>query len=413
MRQQSAGRTLRSILLAGVVSAAGLLGAAPASAQISLFRGMEANRPTMTASELTRHGKLFNLTAAQSDAAKELLSSYTTEFEQASKERRDKLKEISEEFQESRDFSVMKQMEPVEEKFQKRSKELETTFLNDFKSLLTEAQAAQWPKFERTRRREKTISDGSLAGESVDLVRIVDELKLDEEALKPLHDPLEQYEVDLDRALTERGKVIEAQGDLFPKPGPGGGAFELNMTAIEEGTKKIQEAGGKVREVNQRYARNIEGLLSEDVRPKFQAAVKRQSFPQVYRASRTAKSFEAALKFDDLDAKQKEAIKTLSEQYARDAETINEKWAQAILDDEKSGNGAKGFGGMMISFGGDENEETPVAQARKAKRELDKKSMDSLKSLLNEKQIEKLPKREENQEMEVGGSRMMLRMDNR
>ncbi|MGE3110004.1 MAG: hypothetical protein AB7G11_06210 [Phycisphaerales bacterium] len=409
MTKLSLARRWRSRFIAGSIGIAMALGA-PAGAQLSLFRGMEANRPAMSTGDLKRHAKVLRLTEAQTEAAKSLVASYTAEFEQASKERRDKMREINEEFQDSRDFSVMEQMGPVEEKFQKRADELEKTLLSDLRSILTPEQDSTWPKFERTRRREKSIGKGSLSGESVDLVRIVEDLELNDSARKPLTDTIELYEVDLDRALDARNKVMESQSDMFPKPGAGG-SFAIDMDAIQEASKKVREAGTKVREVNQRYARTLEGLLSEDVRPKFQLAVKRQSFPQVYRESRTEAAFNAALKFDDLDAKQREAITAAREQFVRENDVACDKLAQAIVEDEESGSNM-GFGGMMISFGED-NKDTPISQARKAKRELEKKSLDGLKSLLTEKQIEKLPKREEREPVEVGGARMMIQMDGR
>jgi len=380
--------------LAGLACAAAVaLTPTPAAAQFNFFRGMDF-RAAVSAKELDRYGKLFKLSEQQMEASKELLASYTSEFEQMSKERGAKMKEISDEFQESRDFSVMEQMGPLMEKYAKKSTELENTFLSDFKTLLKEDQAAVWPKFERTRRREKTIDQGSLSGESVDLVKIVDELNLNEEARKPLADALEQYEVDLDRVLAERNKVAKEQQEvMMPKPGAGG-AISLDFTTMEEAMKKVREAGAKVRDVNQRYARTFEGLVPETDLAKYKMAVKRQTFPQVYRPSRTAKALESAEKFDDLDAKQREEIRAIREQYERDIQAANDRLAAAIADDEKTGEGPQGFGGMIMMMGEDK-QEGPVPDARKAKRELDKRAMDSLKNLLTDAQKEKLPKRDE------------------
>lgn len=365
----------------------------PAFAQFNLFRGMDF-RVAISAKELDRYGKLFKLSEQQMEASKELLASYTGEFEQMSKERREKMKEVSDEFQESRDFSVMERMGPLMEKYAKKSTELENTFLDDFKLLLKEDQAAVWPKFERARRREKTIDQGTLSGESVDLVKIIDDLNLSEDGRKPLVDSLDQYEVDLDRVLTDRNKIAQEQQDIMmPKPGAAG-AFSLDFTAMEEAMKKVREAGGKVRDVNQRYARSLEGLVPETELPKFKMAVKRQTFPQVYRPSRTAKAIESAEKFDDLDAKQKEDIKAIREQYEQDVQTANDKLAAAIADDEKNGEGPQGLGGMIMMMGEDK-QEGPVPDARKAKRELDKRTLESLRNLLTDAQKEKLPKRDE------------------
>jgi len=406
MARRVLGRRLQSGVLGLALGAAMALIATPAHAQLNWLRGMEV-RPAMTSRDLDRYARTFQLNEAQAEAAKELLASYTTDYQQMSKERRDRLKEINDEFQETRDFEVMEQMGPAMEKFGKSAEELEKTLLADFRVLLTEDQDALWPKFERTRRREKTIDKGTLSGESVDLVVIVDDLKLSDESRKGLADSLEQYESDLDRVLAERNKVTSEQDDLMPKPGRGGG-ISIDFTAIEEATKKIQEAGSKVRDVNQRYARNIEGLLPEAELARFQAAVKRQSFPQVYRPSRAAKALEAAEKLADLDARQKESVVALREQYERDLATTNEKWAAAVVDEEKSGGGTKGFGGIMFSMG-DEEKDTPVSQARKAKRELDKKALDSLKSLISDAQFEKLPKRDEASESGPGGGGAIIR----
>lgn len=385
-------------LAALACAAAVALAPAPAVAQLGMFRGMSDFRPAVSSKELDRYGKLFTLSQQQMDAAKELLASYTGEFEQMSKERRDKMKEISDEFQESRDFTVMEQMGPLMEKYSKKSTDLETTFLSDFKTLLKEEQAGQWPRFERTRRREKTIDQGTVSGESVDLVRIVDDLNLSDEGRKPMADSLEQYEVDLDRALTERNKISQEQQEQFMPKGGGGGSFAIDFDAMNAAMEKVQEAGGKVRDVNQRYARTLEGLMPEAELPKFKMAVKRQTFPQVYKPSRTARALESAEKFDDLDSKQKEEIKAIREQYERDIQTANDRLAAAIAEDEKSGNGPKGMGGLVVMMG-DEKQEGPVPDARKAKRELDKRTLDSLRNLLTDAQKEKLPKRDETADM--------------
>jgi gas vesicle protein len=228
--------------------------------------------------------------SGQIDAAKALVESYRAEFDAAAKETRDKMRAIREEAQESRDFSAMEQMGPVMEKFSKKSAEMEKAVLGDIKTLLNDNQAAKWPLVERTRRRERTIDRGNLAGESVDLVRVVDGLDLKPDAKLALADALEQYQSDLDRALIERNKVLDEDS---AQQQPFNGRLVLDLEDMQKRTKKVRDAGELVRGVNQKYAKVFEPLVGDDAKAQFQTEVKRQSFPQVYRPSRTSKAMDA------------------------------------------------------------------------------------------------------------------------
>jgi hypothetical protein len=101
------------------------------------------------------------------------------------------------------------------------------------------------------------------------------------------------------------------------------------------------------------------------------------------------------MKFDDLDPRQKDAIAALKESYERDLGTANDKWAAALVEEESSGAGGMMIGGAQIMFMGDQDQSGPVPEARKARRELDKKTMDALETLLTPTQKEKLPKTEQ------------------
>lgn len=394
---QPAKRRSLPILFMLALAACGAVSSAPvAQAQqvvmsVSGARGpMGMSRPAMTQRELDGYAGILGLDEAQREAAKELLASYTTEFEKASREQTEKMRRIADEFRETRDDEVWEQMGPISEKYTKRSAELEKSLLNDIKTLCDEKQLAQWPRVERTRRRDRTIDRGTVSGESVDLVRIVTGLELAAEARAALAAQLEAYEQDLDRVLEARNKIIDQQAASFT---PGRGPMTFDVEKFQKQMADAREAGEKVREVNQRYARSIEGLLPETSKAEFSMQVKRASFPMVYRASRTERAFDAALKFDDLDTKQREAIASLRQSYEQDTASLNDKWAAAILDEEKDGAGgiALGGGGVMTMSFGDEDSDKPSAQARKARRDADKKAMQSLESLLTDAQKERLP----------------------
>lgn len=398
--QRGRHRTPRAVAGLAAVAAAitGFAVAAPAQAQQVVRMAVNStggplggmNRPAMTPGELETYAGILGLDETQHAAAKELLGSYTSEYEKASREQAEKMRQISEEFRETRDDEVWQQMGPVSEKFSKRGKELETSLLADLKAVCDDKQLAQWPKLERTRRRDRTIDRGTVSGESVDLVRIVRGLDLNSEAKAAVDPQIESYEQDLDRALESRNRILDEQMAAF-SPGRGG-PISFDLDAFQKQQREARDAGAKVRDVNQRFARSIEGLLPEAVRATFAAEVKRASFPMVYRQTRAQRAFDAAIKFNDIDDKQKEAITALRQGYEQEIASLNDKWASAILDEENDAGGVTGLGGgaVMISFGGDD-EGKPSAAARKARRDADRKAVQSLESLLSPEQKERLP----------------------
>jgi hypothetical protein len=409
-RRSSLPRPRRAAALAiGVLVSSIALPAVPALGQQVMTMTVGAprgafgggGRPAMNQRELDDYSDILTLDKDQRDAAKELLTSYTAEYEKASKEQAEKMRKIAEEFRETQDDEVWQQMGPAGEKFSKRTAELEKTLLSDIKTLCSEAQLAHWPKMERTRRRDQTIDRGSVSGESVDLVRIVKGLKLPGPALTEIAPQLDAYEQDLDRVLEARNKVFEEQAKAFS---PGKGPMSFDLEAFQKNAQEAREAGEKVRDVNQRYARAIEGMLPETSKGEFAIQVKRSSFPMVYRQTRTERAFDAALKFEDLEAKQRESIAALHESFKQEIGSLNDKWAAAVVEEEKSGQGAIGVGGAVLMLRmGDDEAKSPTDVAKKARRDADKKAMESLESLLSDSQKERLPKIGDDGTPAVGG----------
>jgi hypothetical protein len=401
----SRSRLVTRSWLAAAVVAVCLVLPPQAPAQIRVVRSAtDSFQPAISTKDVERYGAILKMDSGQMDAAKALVESYRADFEAASKEMRDKMRAIRDEAQESRDFSAMEQMGPLMEKFSKKSAEMEKSVLGDIKTLLNEEQTAKWPLVERTRRRERTIDRGTLAGESVDLVRVVDGLELKPEIKQGLAESMEQYQSELDRALIERNKVLDEDASSQQ---PFNGRLVFDMEDIQKRMKKVKEAGEVVRSVNQKYAKVLEPLVGEEAQSRFQAEVKRQSYPQVYRASRTSKALDAAMKFDDLDARQKESLAALKESYGRDVGTVNDRWAAALKDEENSDGGPMFIGGAQIMLG-DQDQSGPVPDARKARRELDKKTMDALEALLTPVQKDKLPKPEQSPDVVTNGAAIQI-----
>jgi uncharacterized protein YjiS (DUF1127 family) len=149
----------------------------------------------------------------------------------------------------------------------------------------------------------------------------------------------------------------------------------------------------------------LKASIPPDKQADFEAKVRTSRFPQVYRESFTSKALAAATQFKDLDDNQKKGIEEIRASYERDAVGANERLAQAITAAEADGGGDESFAFLNRMAGGDQGGESDLVKARRARRELDRNTIDKLKDLLTPSQVDRLPEREEDDRRFFGGGR--------
>lgn len=348
--------------------------------------GMDFAAPVSKA-DLKKFGAVLNLDEDQTMVAEELLAAMHAEHETLAKKTRKDSERIMNEFRDSQDPSVFsEEMPKVMQTYQEGAAALQKQYFEDLQAMLTPAQTEKWPKVERLHRRLRSLPAGMLSGETVDLVSIVEGLELAAPMPDDLGAIIERYEADLDRELTERDRLREERMTAMRG---GGGGFNFDLEKIRADMAEMRKAGLKVCEVNKRYARLIQATLPTEKQAGFAERVKKDSFPRVYRDTHTAKCLAAAAKFDDLAGEQATAVAELRESYERNVGSINERWAQAIEASEADGGGDP----LAMFMGG--GEDGAVADARKAKRELDRTTREKLMAILTEEQKERLPERED------------------
>lgn len=372
-----------------------LLPAPRAEAQMGAWRAMAGGMttPNVSARQLKLYAKILELSPAQVQAAESLLSVYETEYLAAIKRFQEIQKEANQEFMQSGDMQLVQQaVQDAMKKFSKRTTTLETSLMNDIKSLLEPAQLERWPRLERVHRRMTTINWGSLSGESVDLVDLVEGLRLSSEQGAPLTPLLTQYETDLDRELKARNALIEEQmSDWFEK-----GFANFDLEKMKKQAADTREAGRRILELNKKYASQVQSLVPQDLQGEFAEKVRLSSYPAVYRISYASRVLDAAANMNDLDAAQREAISTIKASYARDAQAANEKWAAAITDLELNPTDDNPFAAMMPNRQLPE----PIKNARQARDDLDTRTVDAVKALLTEAQQKKLPEKKYRPELD-------------
>lgn len=332
------------------------------------------------------YSRLLELTSDQRDVATTLYEGYAAAFREAQGEYRREMEEVMRSFEENEDQSLLTEKMPeLQKKMTDRGAKLESDFFADLKAVLQPAQADRWDHVERARRRETVLRTGAMAGESVDLVEIVSGLGLPISAGTPIAEAMAAYESEMDKALAAKQAMWASQGEL--KPG------NLDIEDIRKRMAESREVALRIKEVNDRNAHKLANLLPEASRPAFEDAVRRQSFPRVYRPSQVARRFDAALKLEGLDAAARQQIQQLKETYEREVSPVNDAWAAAIAANEAKDGGSLGSpgGGMVIQIR-DQEEDPKLAEARKARREIDNRFRERLDTLLTPEQREKLPK---------------------
>ncbi len=348
----------------------------------------------ITSREIDAWNRLLDLSEVQREAVRTLHQAYQEEYRLESKALQDVVKNAQQEFMESQDTSAFKEVARKSAVHTGRMEALDRQLMDDVKSLLEPRQAEMFPRVERYHRRVKSLPGGLLAGESVNLVTIIDDLGIDAPTPE-LKDALEQYELDLDRALAERDqqrKEMEKQSEEAMKDFD---PSKMDFSKIREMMQNARKSGVRVRDVNEKHARRIAAVVPADKKPDFEDRVRRATYPSVYKQPYVLKAIDAALKFDDLSPEESGRIVAIKDGYTRDAAAANEKWAAAISVEEKDGGGDPFMGfGRMIPGAGGSDEPAPTEDAKKARRELDKATLEKLKALLTEEQIERLPERE-------------------
>ena len=354
--------------------------------------------PSVSKADVERIGKALSMDKQQLEAATLLHEAYVSDYEAYAQDVRTKMEDLRREAREAQDPAAWQAMGQEMRKAAAKRTELEGKFLGEMKDVLNPAQAERWPGIERMRTRERTIGMGMLASERVDVVRQVESLKLDESKMKELQPVLEQYAAELDRELKARNTLYEsAQGQ----------AQEILTSGdTAKMTKMIEDARAaaiKVREVNRRYARQVELMLPDDKREIFAAAVKRESYPAVYREGRTVRAIKGVQEYTDLTAEQKQAITTIVETHARELAGLQSRMERAQDDRETSikpdevvasfmgGGGGGGGGGRGMGRGMMGMLDTPeLEELRTKRRELDTTTMDKVKALLTPEQKTRL-----------------------
>lgn len=348
--------------------------------------GGDILQPGVSRRDMDRYAAFLALDEDQREAAMALLDGYQAAFDAEARVMRDAMDAAREEFRDTRDPSIWREIGPRMQAFGARREAMEAEFLGDVRELLTDGQAALWPRMEMMRRRDATLRRGFLSGESVDLVRVVEDERLSADEAAAVRPILDRYEQDMDRALTERNRVFETNREKGAEAWQAG-----DMDGVEKLFAEARDASIRVRDLNRQYARQIAAALPAGASAAFERDFQRRSFPRVYREGYTERAIDAAAKFDDLTTEQRETLGGIRQSFERELGLLQTKQATAQEEAEVNrtigdfmGRGRGGPGG---------GDRSAVREARAERRALEDRFLTQVKEVLTPEQVGRLPDR--------------------
>jgi hypothetical protein len=316
-----------------------------------------------------------------------MLDGYLAGFQKKADEMRKLQEDARTAFRENQDPSVFNDLRPKMQEFRKYRAESEKQFFTDLKGVLNKQQVENWSAFERSHKREQSMGRGIMSGERADVVALVEKMKLPADKAKALKPTLDAYETEIEAPLDRRNVVQEKfmndvdMGSIFR-----GDADDAARKKMEDLIKEGREAATAVRDINRKYAKQVEATLGGADGEKFADEFHKNSFPEVYRDRYIDRAITSATEMKDLQASQLDGIKALQDQYKRNAKPIDEAGEKIVEEREANFSVAN-----MMNRGGQNDDK--AQEQRRQRRELEDDTLTKLKAILTPEQAAKLPER--------------------
>ncbi len=277
--------------------------------------------------------------------------------------------------------------------------EFKKVVIGGIEATLGDNQAANWAKFQRFLRREKSMDNAILSGEATNLFVVMDEAGVSQTSIDGSAKTLDDYELQLDNALVSRDSYIDQSEPKMMRVVLDGDIAAAK--AIAERQITLRKA---VREVNDQFRTMIVGAMPAEDGAKFNQAALAAAFRRVYRQTRTTEMFTKALELTDLSPEARTAVSALQVTYIGELAGMNERVVTATRKEEPQQrleesermigmmSGSVSPMAMMGRQFGQNNAADPVGKLMDERGVMGTRYMDQLKALLTPAQQELMPK---------------------
>ncbi|GJQ29309.1 MAG: hypothetical protein HBSAPP03_11930 [Phycisphaerae bacterium] len=291
-----------------------LLGLQGAALAQSMAVGVQSPRqfykPEFTRTDMTILGRVLLLSDEEREPLLALYEGHASDLKAAAEVHTAALEDRIERAEALKDVSSASVPQEEVGRWKEEADRIKRAFVDDLKSLLTSAQANRWPLAEREMRRFKRISAGRLGGESLDLVRLVEEHVPEAWGSADVTEALLRYADAMDGALRTRDEAIgESRSEEFERLVGTDRAGALRVW------EEAQAARIAVRDLNLRYAEQVASVLAPEQATALRRAVLEKSYPKLCEPTRSEKVIRAAAALSTLDESQRREVREIVEGY--------------------------------------------------------------------------------------------------
>lgn len=380
---------LGAILLAVVIGPT-----RPASAQIEAHNFYFAFSPTVSRVDVEALTTTLDLDENEAQLVQGIYEGYRTAYNAASDSARDHLAAIRESMTGTDNQGVRAnsyaQYNGTQAEWGRQSASLEAAFFADVKQLLTKEQETRWPRYERDRRRRVgLLLAARLMPERVDLVALLDRLKLPDEVRVACEEVVNQYTIEFDTPLSERLRVSDQMEALsYATDGKGDDAL---MQALQERLVRLHV---KIRDINLRYVDALAGQLPPDDAQRFKEVFRKRVWPRIFGPDPVDADITRVRTVAHPTPRQEEAMASLVASYEARMEPINRGLVQVEMTREMlrlAPPQAQGAG--PVNSGGAETLETVESKSQallESRRTLVQSTLQDIRSVLTADQLRAL-----------------------
>lgn len=280
------------------------------SMAVSVSDPSTAFEPGLRSHEIRIIARILGLAEPEREALSALYDGHCETLKARAAEISDSREEALERAQATADFSVADVPKETEDAWKAEAAQAKAAFLDDLKILLTKEQADRWPLVERELRRFKSLDRGRIAGEKLDLIRLVDEHAPAAWTTPDIANLLASYVQSLDAALTRRDAQLDASdGSEFAK------LAHSDKAAAEAMWRTVIALRVAVRDINLKTAEQVASLLPERDAEAFRTQVFKAAYPRIAKATRAESYIRAAASLKSLTAEQASGIRAVMDSF--------------------------------------------------------------------------------------------------
>lgn len=324
-KEETRRDTLLRLALSWIAIASfGLCVATPfAAAQTSTmsstyFSAGSARGPQISRADIDVFIRVLELGDGERGVLEDLYIAYFEEWHAGHRAMRAEAAELIEEAEIFQNQQPLSEIRGLQQAWSADAERLEKRFLDDVTTMLTAEQEGRWPIVERELRRIKTMGDSRLAGESIDVIRLVGRVLPERELPERIADLLEQYAEQLDAVLVRRNRLLEEHRPDYSA------LVKEDTDRAEEVYFRAVRARVAVCEVNERFARQIAAELPEAQARQLLDAFEEAAYSMYIKPTRLERQILAAENASGVSGERADQVATLIARY-RDERKFKKK----------------------------------------------------------------------------------------